>query len=102
MNTMKKDKTSSEQEALYKIYNLLRPGDPPNLNSARALLERLFFNSRRYNLGKVGRYRLNKRLNLDIPLETTILTKDDFTKIVSYLLSLRNGEGIQIIIGSGS
>lgn len=93
INTMKKDKTSSEQEALYKIYNLLRPGDPPNLNSARALLERLFFNSRRYNLGKVGRYRLNKRLNLDIPLETTILTKDDFIKIVSYLLSLRNGEG---------
>jgi DNA-directed RNA polymerase subunit beta len=92
-NTMKKDKTSSEQEALYKIYSLLRPGDPPNLNSARALLERLFFNPRRYNLGKVGRYRLNKRLNLDVPLDTTILIKEDFVEIVAYLLKLRNGEG---------
>ncbi len=92
-NTMKKDKTGSEQEALYRIYNLLRPGDPPNVNSARALLERLFFNPRRYNLGRVGRYRLNKRLNLDIPMETTILTKNDFVEIVAYLLRLRNGEG---------
>jgi DNA-directed RNA polymerase subunit beta len=92
-NTMKKDKTSSEQEALYRIYNLLRPGDPPSLNSARALLERLFFNSRRYNLGKVGRYRLNKRLNLSASTDTTILTKEDFVKIVAYLLQLRNGEG---------
>ncbi|MCK4232271.1 DNA-directed RNA polymerase subunit beta, partial [candidate division WOR-3 bacterium] len=92
-NTMKKDTTSSKQEALYKIYNLLRPGDPPNQSSAQALLDRLFFNPKRYNLGRVGRYRLNKRLSLDIPDDTTILTKEDFIEIVDYLLCLRNGEG---------
>ncbi|MFC1682651.1 DNA-directed RNA polymerase subunit beta [Candidatus Zixiibacteriota bacterium] len=92
-NTMNKDKSSSKQEALYKIYNLLRPGDPPNLNSAQALLDRLFFNPKRYNLGRVGRYRLNKRLILKIADDTTILTKEDFIEIVRYLLRLRNGEG---------
>ena len=92
-NTMKKDKTSSKQEALYKIYNLLRPGDPPSPASAQALLDRLFFNPKRYNLGRVGRYRLNKRLAVGIPDDTTILTKEDFIEIVRYLLGLRNGEG---------
>jgi DNA-directed RNA polymerase subunit beta len=92
-NTMRKDTTSSKQEALYKIYNLLRPGDPPNQSTAQALLDRLFFNPKRYNLGRVGRYRLNKRLNLDIPDDTTILTEEDFIRIVDYLLCLRNGEG---------
>jgi len=92
-NTLKKDPSENEEDALTRIYNLLRPGDPPNIETARALLERLFFNPKRYNLGDVGRHRINRRLNLDIPAESTILHLEDFMSILNYLLELRMGQG---------
>ena len=92
-NTLKKDATKSREEALFKIYSLLRPGEPPSLEMAQGVLDRLFFVSKRYDLGDVGRHKLNQRLGLDVPLETTILTKKDFISIIKYLLGLRNGEG---------
>ncbi|MBN1827436.1 MAG: DNA-directed RNA polymerase subunit beta [Candidatus Eisenbacteria bacterium] len=92
-NTLIKDTSSGEEEALKRIYNLLRPGDPPSLDTARALLDRLFFNPRRYDLAMVGRYKMNRRLGLDVPSETTILTKDDFVAIVDNLLRLKAGHG---------
>ncbi|MCJ7508731.1 MAG: DNA-directed RNA polymerase subunit beta [candidate division Zixibacteria bacterium] len=93
INTLKKDNTTSYQEALFKIYTFIRPGEPPSLEMAQTLFERLFFDSKRYDLGDVGRYMINQRLHLDIPLSSTILDKKDFVAIVKYLLGLRNGEG---------
>ncbi len=93
-NTFKKDTTSSSEDALSKMYSLLRPGDPPNLETAQALMDRMFFNPKRYNLAAVGRHRINKRLNLDVPIDTTILTAEDFIAIIDYLLKLRRGEGV--------
>ena len=92
-NTLKKDPSDGEDDALTRLYNLLRPGDPPNIETARGLLERLFFNPMRYNLGDVGRYRINRRLDLDIPMERTILHLEDFMSIITYLLELRVGKG---------
>ena len=92
-NTLNKDPSEDEEEALTRIYNLLRPGDPPNIETARGLLERLFFNPKRYNLGDVGRYRINSRLDVGIPFESTILHVEDFTAIIRYLLLLRVGQG---------
>ena len=92
-STMKKDPTASTEEALFRMYGLLRPGDPPNLETAQALLDRMFFNPKRYNLAAVGRHRINNRLNLDIPIDQTTLTAPDFIAIVDYLLKLRRGEG---------
>ena len=92
-NTIKKDPSESEEDALTRIYNLLRPGDPPNIETARGLLERLFFNPKRYNLGDVGRHRINRRLDLDIPAESTVLHLEDFMAIIRYLLRLREGTG---------
>ncbi|HUT63725.1 MAG TPA: DNA-directed RNA polymerase subunit beta, partial [Anaerolineae bacterium] len=88
-NTLKKDPTSNDEEALYKIYTLLRPGDPPNIETARNLIERMFFNSRRYNLGNVGRYRLGHRLNSwGDKANPTVLTRGDFIAIITYMLGL--------------
>ncbi len=88
-NTLKKDPTKNDEEALYRIYTLLRPGDPPNIETARNLIERMFFNEKRYNLGDVGRYRLKHRLNTkgdkDCP---TVLTREDFIAIFNYMLNL--------------
>ncbi|MFO7768899.1 MAG: DNA-directed RNA polymerase subunit beta [bacterium] len=92
-NALGKDPTSSEEEALYRIYNLLRPGDPPNVDTARQLLDRLFFNPKRYDLGEVGRYRMNNRLKLDVPLEKRVLDKKDFVALIAELLRLRNQQG---------
>ena len=92
-NTLKKDPSEDEEDALTRIYNLLRPGDPPNIETARALLERLFFNAKRYNLGDVGRYRINRRLDVGIPFESTVLHIEDFMTIIRYLLGLRVGQG---------
>ncbi len=92
-NTLNKDPSEDEEEALTRIYNLLRPGDPPNIETARGLLERLFFNPKRYNLGDVGRYRINSRLDVGIPFESTILHLEDFIAIIRYLLGLRVGQG---------
>ncbi len=92
-NTLKRDPTRTEEEALKKIYNLLRPGDPPSVDTARALLDRLFFNPRRYNLSTVGRYKMNQRLHLNIPLENPTLTPTDFVAVVASLLDLANSDG---------
>ncbi|MFQ6046737.1 MAG: DNA-directed RNA polymerase subunit beta, partial [Gemmatimonadales bacterium] len=92
-NTLSKDPTNSEAEALEQIYSLLRPGEAPNLETARAALERLFFNPKRYDLGRVGRYKINQRLKVNIPPEHTVLTRDDFVAIIRYLLELSEGRG---------
>ena len=92
-NTLKKDPTSSEEEALHAIYSLLRPGEAPNMETARTALERVFFSPKRYDLGRVGRYKINQRLGLDIPQNVAVLTKDDFIAILGYLIDLNEGHG---------
>jgi DNA-directed RNA polymerase subunit beta len=93
VNTLGKDATKSQIEALMKIYSLLRPGEPPTEEVAQSLLERLFFTSKRYDLGEVGRHMINRRLKLNIPLSVTILDKQDFVTIIKYLVGLKKGEG---------
>ncbi|MCP4547290.1 MAG: DNA-directed RNA polymerase subunit beta [bacterium] len=93
INTLAKDPTKSEDDALKYIYNLLRPGDPPNMETARALLDRLFFNEKRYDLAGVGRYKINSRLGLDVPLETTVLTPTDFVAVICELLDIKAERG---------
>ncbi len=90
-NTLRKDTSKSEEEALEAIYRHLRSGDAPDIETARSLIERMFFNAKRYDLGDVGRYRVNKKLGLDIPIETTVLTREDIISIIKYLLELRAG-----------
>ncbi len=92
-NTLKKDPTDNEEQALKAIYALLRPGDPPNIETARLALERIFFNPKRYDLGRVGRYKINQRLGLNIPAGHTVLTQDDFIQIIRYLIELNEGRG---------
>jgi len=92
-NTLRKDTTRCEEEALIKIYTLLRPGDPPTVDTAKGLIDRLFFRPKRYDLGRVGRYKLNQRLGLDVPNDVTILTKNDFVRIIEYLLILKDNRG---------
>ncbi|SYZ73712.1 RNA polymerase, beta subunit [Candidatus Zixiibacteriota bacterium] len=93
VNTIKKDPTKSREDALSRIYSLLRPGEPPTMEMAEALLEKLFFNTKRYDLGEVGRYMINQRLGLEIPLTTTVLDVKDILSIINYLTALRNGTG---------
>jgi DNA-directed RNA polymerase subunit beta len=81
----------SESEALLDIYRKLRPGDPPSIENARKLLNNMFFNSTRYDLGSVGRYKLNKRLGLNIDLEERALTKEDIVEIVRHTIMINNG-----------
>ncbi|MBL8988748.1 MAG: DNA-directed RNA polymerase subunit beta [Gemmatimonadetes bacterium] len=92
-NTLAKDPTKDETEALQQIYSLLRPGDAPNLETARAQLQRLFFNPKRYDLGRVGRYKINHRLGLKTDANHTVLTEDDFIAIIRYLIDLNDGRG---------
>src|SRR6476659_9238600 len=92
-NTLAKDPTHTEEEALRQIYSLLRPGDAPNRETAKQALERLFFSPKRYDLGRVGRYKINQRLDLTTSAGTTVLTKEDFVAIVRYLVELHEGRG---------
>jgi DNA-directed RNA polymerase subunit beta len=92
-NTLAKDPTKAEEEALKQIYALLRPGDAPNRETAKQALERLFFSPKRYDLGRVGRYKINQRLRLNTPMSTTVLTKDDFVEIMRQLVELHEGRG---------
>ena len=92
-NTIKKDPTASEEQALSAIYSLLRPGEPPNVSTARTALERVFFSPKRYDLGRVGRYKINQRLHLSVPKNVTVLTRDDFVAILRYLIELSEGTG---------
>ncbi len=91
--TINIDPTNNEEDALFKIYNLIRPGEPPNVSTARELLKRLFFDPKRYDLGELGRYRLNARLKLDVPEDTKVMTETDFLSIMRYLVALHNKEG---------
>src|SRR2546425_5476745 len=86
---MKKDPTKDEEEALKDIYRRLRPGDPPTAANARALIKRLFFDPKRYDLGRVGRYKINQKLGLKENADTRILTKEDLVAATKYLLRLK-------------
>jgi DNA-directed RNA polymerase subunit beta len=115
-NTLKKDSTKTEDEALTRIYNLLRPGEPPRADTARDILKKLFFNPKRYDLAKVGRYKLNrklphdiilggkdrrKRLALEVPDDNqTTLGPEDFLVIVAYLMHLRLGSEVPGLVVS--
>jgi DNA-directed RNA polymerase subunit beta len=90
---LKKDPARNEEEALKDIYRRLRPGDPPTAANARALLKRLFFDPKRYDLGRVGRYKINQKLGLAGDSESRILTKEDLVAATKYLLRLKRGEG---------
>src|SRR3990172_7185293 len=93
--TLSKDSTETSEEAFLEIYRKMRPGDPPILENAKSLLENLFFSPRRYSLGKVGRYKLNKRLGLQIPNVSGhyILSPEDIVAAIKLLIKLNNGEG---------
>lgn len=91
-NTLQKDTTNSEKDAVEFIYRLLRNADPPDDETARGMIEKLFFSDKRYDLGDVGRYRINKKLNLEIPMDLRVLTKEDIISIVKYLIELVNAK----------
>ncbi len=91
LNTFRKDSTSTDEESIEAIYRQLRSGEPPDIATARALIERMFFNEKRYDMGAVGRYRINKKLHLETPYDTTVLTREDIIAIIKYLLELRMG-----------
>ena len=93
LNTIRKDNTHSNESALVEIYKKMRPGDPPNLENAKNLMENLFFNKKRYDLARVGRYKLNKKLNLKASMDQRTLSKDDLIAIIRYLFDLCNGKG---------
>jgi DNA-directed RNA polymerase subunit beta len=95
--TLEKDHIATSDEALLDIYRKLRPGEPPTRESAQALLENLFFNPKRYDLAKVGRYKVDKKLGLDVPIETGTLTEDDIVRTIEYLIRLHEGvEGYEV------
>lgn len=89
-NTLQKDPSSSEIEAVTHIYRQLRGTDPPDEETARGIIEKLFFSDKRYNLGEVGRYKINRKLELDISEEVLVLTKEDIIAIIQYLVRLMN------------
>jgi DNA-directed RNA polymerase subunit beta len=91
-NTLQKDTTNSEKDAVEFIYRLLRNADPPDDETARGMIEKLFFSDKRYDLGDVGRYRINRKLNLDTPMDLRVLTKEDIISIVKYLIELVNAK----------
>lgn len=91
--TLERDHTESEGEALVEIYKRLRPGEPPTVDSARSLLNTLFFDPRRYDLAHVGRYKLNKKLKLEVPAAIRHITKEDIVAAINYLINMMKGEG---------
>jgi len=91
-NTLQKDPANSEKEAVEFIYRQLRNAEPPDEETARGIIEKLFFSDKRYDLGDVGRYRINRKLNLSTPVETKVLTKEDIISIIKYLIELVNAK----------
>ena len=91
-NTLQKDTSNSEKEAVEHIYRQLRNAEPPDLDTARGVIDKLFFSETRYDLGEVGRYRINKKLNLDMSPEDRTLTKSDIISIIKYLIELVNSK----------
>src|SRR5207248_6924768 len=97
-STLEKDSTSTRQEALIEVYKKLRPGDPPTGDNAEKLVESLFFNFRRYDLGRVGRYKFNKKLDgvagrigIELPREQRTITREDIAAIVGHLIECNRG-----------
>jgi DNA-directed RNA polymerase subunit beta len=93
-NTLQKDSSNSEKEAVEQIYRQLRNTEAPDEATAREIIQGLFFSDKRYDLGEVGRYRVNTKLSLDTPLETSVLTKEDIISIVKYLIGLINSKAV--------
>jgi DNA-directed RNA polymerase subunit beta len=91
-NTLQKDACNSEKEAVLHIYRQLRSSEPPDEATARDVIDKLFFSDKRYDLGDVGRYRINKKLQLNIPAETKVLTREDIIEIIKYLIQLINSK----------
>ena len=92
LNTLRKDTSHTKEEALFAIYRQLRSGEAPDLDTAQGLIDKLFFNDKRYDLGDVGRHRMNDKLNLNIPETVTILTVEDIIEIMRYIIRLKNGD----------
>ncbi|MDX3657195.1 DNA-directed RNA polymerase subunit beta [Streptomyces sp. ID05-26A] len=101
LTTLEKDHTAGTDEALLDIYRKLRPGEPPTKESAQALLENLFFKDKRYDLAKVGRYKVNKKLGLDTEINTGVLTEDDIVTTIEYLVRLHAGETLMDAAAGG-
>ncbi|WP_370093353.1 DNA-directed RNA polymerase subunit beta [Winogradskyella sp.] len=91
-NTLQKDPTNSEKDAVEHIYRQLRNAEPPDEETARGIIDKLFFSDQRYSLGEVGRYRMNKKLGLDIGMDKQVLTKEDIITIIKYLIELINSK----------
>ncbi|MES2763379.1 MAG: DNA-directed RNA polymerase subunit beta [Bacteroidota bacterium] len=91
-NTLQKDSTNSEKEAIEYIYRLLRNAEPPDEETARGVIDKLFFSDKRYDLGEVGRFRINKKLGIDIPMNIRVLTREDIILIMKYLIELINSK----------
>jgi DNA-directed RNA polymerase subunit beta len=92
-STLDRDPTTNTNEGLVEVYKRLRPGDPPTIDNARNLVQSLFFNFRRYDLAKVGRYKLNRKLGLELEMSQRTLTNDDLVRIVGKIVELNNGKG---------
>tara|TARA_B100001248_G_scaffold28062_1_gene18366 strand:- start:1910 stop:5689 length:3780 start_codon:yes stop_codon:yes gene_type:complete len=92
LNTITKDPTRDTESALGVVYQLLRTSEPPNLETAQKFIERIFFSPKKYDLGQVGRYRLNQQFNLNVPVEDTVLTMDDIIQVLSVLIEMRKGD----------
>jgi DNA-directed RNA polymerase subunit beta len=92
-STLDKDPSTTVNEALIELYKKIRPGDPPTVDNARSLLQALFFNPRRFDLGRVGRYKLNRKLGIDPQKDIRILENEDFVAIIKQLIQLNNGHG---------
>jgi DNA-directed RNA polymerase subunit beta len=91
-NTLQKDTANSEKEAVEYIYRQLRNAEPPDEETARGIIDKLFFSEKRYDLGDVGRYRINKKLNLNVDPNTRVLTREDIISIIKYLIELSNSK----------
>ena len=92
-NTLRKDSTANQAEALIELYEKMRPGEPAVLDTAQEFLSNMFFDARRYDLGEVGRYKMNRRLGIDLDKKLTVLAKEDVLASIKYLIKLQNGEG---------
>ena len=93
IKSLKKDPAHDEEESLKDIYRKIRPGDPPTVQNARSMLKRLFFDAKRYDLGRVGRHKINQKLDLKIDENGRTLTNEDFVAAMKYLVRLRAGDG---------
>ncbi len=91
INTLRKDTAKTKEEALFAIYRQLRSGEAPDVDTAQALIDKLFFNDKRYDLGDVGRFRMNDKLELDIPMDTKVLTIEDIIAIMKNIIKLKDG-----------